>query len=102
MRWTVYSLILAEEFGVTSKTAEELAKSSVDPRVRRLLGVEGDFGPLMCLRRDFALQAIMQVGAYDEVFARNLGAQSALKLERGHNALWSAPKPGLLYAPPAR
>ena len=44
----------------------------------------------------------MQVGAYDEVFARNLGAQSALKLERGHNALWSAPKPGLLYAPPAR
>ena len=102
VRWTVYSLILAEEFGVTSKTAEELAKSSVDPRVRRLLGVEGDFGPLMGLRRDFALQAIMQVGAYDEVFARNLGAQSALKLERGHNALWSAPKPGLLYAPPAR
>lgn len=102
VRWTVYSLILAEEIGVNSKTADELAKSSVDPRIRRLLGVEGDFGPLMGLRPDFALQAITQVGAYDEIFARNLGAQSALKLERGHNALWNAPKPGLLYAPPAR
>ncbi|WP_293402388.1 amino acid ABC transporter substrate-binding protein [Phenylobacterium sp.] len=102
VRWTVYSLILAEEIGVSSKTAEDLAKNSIDPRVRRLLGVEGDFGPLMGLRADFALQAIAQVGAYDEVFARNLGPQSALKLERGHNALWNAPKPGLLYAPPAR
>lgn len=102
VRWTVNALILAEEVGVNSKTAAELAKSSVDPRVRRLLGAEGDFGPLLGLRRDFALQAIIQVGAYDEVFARNLGAQSALNLERGHNALWNAPIPGLLYAPPAR
>lgn len=102
VRWTVYSLILAEEIGVNSKTAEDLAKNSPDPRVRRLLGVEGEFGPLLGLRSDFALQAITQVGAYDEVFARNLGDQSALKLERGHNALWNAPKPGLLYAPPAR
>lgn len=102
VRWTVYSLILAEEVGVSSKTAEELAKSSSDPRVRRLLGVEGDFGTLLGLKRDFAYQAIRQVGAYDEIFARNVGAQSALKLERGHNALWNASQPGLLYAPPAR
>jgi general L-amino acid transport system substrate-binding protein len=102
VRWTVYTLILAEELGVSSKTAEELAKSSVDPRVRRLLGAEGDFGLLMGLKPDFAYQAIVQVGAYDEIFARNVGAQSALKLERGHNALWNAAAPGLLYAPPAR
>ncbi len=102
VRWTVYSLILAEEVGVSSKTADELAKSSSDPRVRRLLGAEGDFGAPMGLKPDFAYQAILQVGAYDEIFARNVGAQSALKLERGHNALWNAAQPGLLYAPPAR
>lgn len=102
VRWTVYSLILAEELGVDSKTAPELAKTSTDPRIRRLLGVESDFGAPMGLKRDFGYQAIVQVGAYDEVFERNVGARSALKLARGHNALWSAEQPGLLYAPPIR
>ncbi len=102
VRWTVYSLILAEELGVNSKTAPEQVKTSPDPRVRRLLGVEGDFGAPMGLKADFGYQAIVQVGAYDEIFDRNVGANSALKLERGHNALWNAPQPGLLYAPPLR
>jgi len=102
VRWTVYSLILAEELGVSSKTAADLSKASPDPRVRRLLGVDGDFGKAMGLKADFAYQAIAQVGSYDEIFARNVGAQSALKLERGHNALWNAADPGLLYAPPMR
>lgn len=102
VRWTVYSLILAEELGVTSKTAPELVKTSADPRIRRLLGAETDFGAPMGLKRDFAYQAIVQVGAYDEVFERNVGSGSALKLARGHNALWNAVQPGLLYAPPIR
>lgn len=102
VRWTVNALILAEEWGVSSKTAPELAKTSADPRVRRLLGVEGGFGRMLGLNDDFAYQAIVQVGAYDEVFERNVGAGSALKLARGHNALWNASQPGLLYAPPFR
>lgn len=102
VRWTVNALILAEEWGVTAKTAPELAKSSPDPRVRRLLGADGGFGRMLGLKDDFAYQAIVQVGAYDEIFERNVGAGSALKLARGHNALWNAAQPGLLYAPPIR
>jgi general L-amino acid transport system substrate-binding protein len=41
-------------------------------------------------------------GNYGEIFDREIGAGSALKLDRGLNALWNAPRPGLLYAPPMR
>ena len=76
----------------------DVTRQQAEDAVRTLLKWAGD---------DPAREGLLDtpkrvIGAYDEVFARNLGAQSALKLERGHNALWSAPKPGLLYAPPAR
>jgi general L-amino acid transport system substrate-binding protein len=102
VRWTFNALVLAEELGVNSKNADELFESTTDPRVKRLLGVEGGFGALLGLKPDWAYQAVRQVGAYDEIFQRNIGADSALKLDRGLNALWSAPRPGLLYAPPIR
>lgn len=102
VRWTVNALILAEELGVNSKTVEQSLETASDPRTRRLLGLEDDFGALLGLRKDWAYQAIRQVGAYDEIFRGNIGSDSALKLERGLNALWTAPKPGLLYAPPIR
>lgn len=102
VRWTVYALILAEELGVNSKTVEGSLETASDPRTRRLLGLEDDYGGLLGLKKDWAYQAIKQVGSYDEIFRRNIGADSGLKLERGLNALWNAPKPGLLYAPPIR
>ena len=102
VRWTVYSLVLAEELGVNSKTVEGSMETASDPRTRRLLGLEDDFGALLGLKKDWAYQAIRQVGSYDEIFRRNIGAESGLKLERGLNALWNAPKPGQLYAPPIR
>ena len=73
-----------------------------DEQGRRLLGVDGDLGAMLGLEADWAYEAITQVGAYNEIFRRNLGADSGLKLERGLNALWSAPDPGLIYAPPVR
>ncbi len=102
VRWTLNSLILAEELGLTSDTAQATRQTSTDPEVRRLLGVEGAYGRLLGLREDWAYRAIVQVGAYDEVFERNLGSGSPLKLERGRNALWNAEAPGLLYSPPMR
>ncbi|UTP37790.1 amino acid ABC transporter substrate-binding protein [Phenylobacterium sp. LH3H17] len=102
VRWTVYAVILAEEYGIDSKSAPEALKTSTDVRVRRLLGAQDAFGPMLGLPQDWAYQAIVQVGAYDEVFARNVGPDSGLRLERGHNALWNAAQPGLLYAPPIR
>jgi general L-amino acid transport system substrate-binding protein len=102
VRWTVYALVLAEETGLTAHTVEQARHTAVDPQTRRLLGVEGGLGALLGLSDDWAFQAIRQVGAYHEIFRRDLGEDSALKLDRGLNALWNAPKPGLLYAPPMR
>lgn len=102
VRWSVYALMLAEELKVDSRNAADQRASSTDVRVRRLLGVEGGFGSMLGLKDDWAFQAIRQVGAYDEVFRRNVGDGSALRLGRGLNALWNAPQPGLHYPPPIR
>lgn len=100
--WTVHALVLAEELGLSSRTVEQARETATDPETRRLLGVDDDLGALLGLSPDWAFQAIRQVGAYHELFRRDLGADSALKLDRGLNALWTAPKPGLMYAPPVR
>lgn len=101
VRWTVFALILAEEFRIDSKTADQAAKIGT-PEAKRLLGVEGGLGSMLGLKDDWAYQAIVQVGSYGEIFDRNLGDGSSLELARGLNAPWNAPKPGLLYAPPMR
>ena len=102
VRWSVYSTLLAEELGVNSKNYQELAAHSQDPRVQRLLGMVGDLGPQIGLQKDWAAQIVGQVGAYDEIFDRNIGDGSSLKLGRGLNALWNAKDPGLMYPPPVR
>lgn len=103
VRWTLNALILAEELGVTQKTADSMARDAASPpEVKRLLGADTGYGGMLGLDDAWALRAVKAVGNYGEVFDRNLGLRSALKLERGENALWNAPKPGLLYAPPIR
>ena len=102
VRWTVNVTILGEELGLGAKTVAQIRDTTSDPQVRRLLGVDGDYGALLGLKRDWAFQVIRQVGPYNEIFRRNVGEDSPLKLDRGLNALWNAPKPGLLYAPPLR
>ncbi len=99
VQWTHYALITAEELGVTKANVEEMRKSS-NPNVRRLLGVEGDFGKAMGLGNDWAFNIVKAVGNYGEIFERNVGADSPIKIKRGLNALWS--KGGLQYAPPIR
>jgi len=102
VRWTLNALILAEQAKLAAKDVEAARTDSVGPQTRRLLGVEGEAGRRLGLTDDWAYRAIRQVGAYDEIFDRNLGPNTPLKLERGRNALWSADKPGLLYSPPLR
>ena len=102
VRWTVYATLLGEELGLSAGTVEQARETATDPETRRLLGVEGDLGALMGLKADWAFQVIRQVGAYHEIFRSDLGQDSALRLDRGLNALWNAPKPGLMYAPPMR
>ena len=102
VRWTVYATLLGEELGLSSRTVEAARQTATDPETRRLLGLEGDLGDLLGLAPDWAYQVLRQVGAYHEIFRRDLGDDSALRLDRGLNALWNAPKPGLHYAPPMR
>jgi general L-amino acid transport system substrate-binding protein len=102
VRWSLYSLILAEELGVTSKNVDQMRASSTNPEVRRLLGAEGGYGRMLGLSDDWAYKMIKAVGNYGEIFDRNLGKDSALKLPRGLNSQWNANPPGLLYAPPMR
>src|ERR1700742_3927850 len=96
--WLHYGLIEAEELGVTAANADETAKSSTTPSVQRLLGSTGDLGSRLGLDNKWLLQAIKAGGNYAEIFERNVGQASPLKLERGLNATWT--KGGLMYAIP--
>ena len=99
VRWSLYAMIAAEEYGVTSQNVGQMLASE-HPEVRRLLGVEGDMGAKLGLPNDWAVRILTQVGNYGESFARNVGADTPLGLERGLNAQWN--EGGLLYAPPVR
>jgi general L-amino acid transport system substrate-binding protein len=96
--WLHYGLIEAEELGVTAANAEEMTKSSSVPAIQRLLGSSGDLGSRLGLDNKWMVQAIKAGGNYGEIFERNVGKASPLKLDRGLNALWS--KGGMMYAIP--
>ncbi len=99
VQWTLFAWLNAEELGVAQASAEEMLKDA-NPEIRRLLGVEGDFGKGIGLENDWAYQIIKNVGNYGESFERNLGKGSRLRIARGLNRLWT--KGGLHYAPPIR
>ena len=102
VRWTLNAVILAEELGVTKENAAALSGNASDPRVRRLLGLEGDYGAMLGLSRTWARDAVGAVGNYGQIFDRNLGPQSPLDLARGLNAQWNARPGGLIYGLPIR
>ena len=77
-----------------------MMKTSTDPAVARILGTSEDTGKLLGLDKDWAYRAIKAVGNYGEIFERNVGPKSPLKLPRGLNNLWS--KGGVQYAMPIR
>ncbi|MRI32523.1 amino acid ABC transporter substrate-binding protein [Endozoicomonas sp. OPT23] len=99
VRWVAYALINAEEMGVTSDNLAKMLKSE-DPAIQRLLGVNGNLGEKVGLKKDWAANAIGAVGNYSEIFERHVGPNSPLKIERGINALWN--QGGILYAAPIR
>ena len=100
VKWTYFALVAAEEAGLTSKNVEATLASTENPDIKRLLGKEGSFGADIGLTNSWALQIVKLVGNYGEVFERNVGIETPLKISRGINALWS--KGGLQYAPPIR
>ena len=99
VKWVVFALLEAEEYGINQANVDQM-KSSTDPVVGRILGTTEDTGKLLGLDKDWVYRPLKQVGNYGEIFERNVGPKSPLKLPRGANNLWS--KGGLQYAPPVR
>jgi general L-amino acid transport system substrate-binding protein len=99
LHWTVNALVAAEEMGITSKNIDSFMKSK-DPKVRRFLGISPGNGKMLGLDEKWAYNTIKKVGNYSEIFERNVGKGSPLKLDRGLNALWT--NKGLMYSPPLR
>jgi len=99
IKWTLFAMINAEELGITSKNIDDMAKST-NPEIKRFVGTEGNYGEQLGLTKDWAVRIIKLVGNYGEVFDRNVGPGSPLKIDRGLNKLWN--KGGIQYAPPIR
>jgi general L-amino acid transport system substrate-binding protein len=99
VKWVHFAMLNAEEAGITSKNVDAMLKSE-NPDIKRLLGTEGNYGEQLGLTKDWAYRIIKHVGNYGEVFERNIGENTPLKMKRGLNALWT--KGGIQYAPPVR
>ena len=99
VKWTQYAAIETEEKGITSKNVDAMLKSE-DPDIKRILGVTPGMGKSIGLDEKWIYNLVKQVGNYGEVFDRNVGKDSPMKLERGLNDLWT--RGGLMYAMPVR
>ncbi len=97
VNFSVLAMIAAEELGITSKNVDQMVESK-DPKIQRFLGVTAGNGKALGIDEKWAYNIIKQVGNYGEVFERNVGVNTPLKIERGLNDLWT--RGGLMYAPP--
>jgi len=121
VRWTHYTMLEAEELGITSANIDEavmvadmMANASDEvkealavvshpgknPAVQRLIGATGEFGEMLGIDQKWSYNIIKMVGNYGEVFEANVGRNTPLGLARGVNDLWT--RGGLQYAPPIR
>ncbi|MGE3066633.1 MAG: amino acid ABC transporter substrate-binding protein [Hyphomicrobiaceae bacterium] len=99
VKWVHFALINAEEAGITQGNVDQML-TSTNPDIKRMLGKDGDLGKGISLDNDWVVKIIKAVGNYGEVFERNVGSGSRLKIARGLNNLWN--KGGIQYAPPIR
>jgi general L-amino acid transport system substrate-binding protein len=99
VKWAIHSLVAAEEMGINSKNLRAKIKSK-DPLIKRFFGITPGNGAALHLPENWIFLIIKKMGNYGEIFDRNIGKGSPLKLQRGLNDLWKSG--GLMYAPPFR
>jgi general L-amino acid transport system substrate-binding protein len=97
VRWVLFMLIAAEEHGVTQANVEAALDKRLGAGWRLASGKDGRLALALGVPRDWVLHAIKAVGNYGEMYERNLGSGSVLRIERGPNRLWN--QGGLMYAP---
>ncbi len=102
MRWTIYSLITAEEYGITKDNVDDILNLATNnnglKNIRRLLGIEGNLGNKIGLDNNFVYNILKSVGNYGEIYDRNLGPKAKIKIPRGQNKLFK--NGGLVSSPP--
>lgn len=99
VKWSHIAMLNAEELGITKANVDSKLKSK-NPNIKRLLGVSGNAGENLGLDAKWAYNIIKNVGNYGESFAKNVGKDSPLKIDRGLNKLWT--DGGLQYGAPIR
>jgi len=97
VRWTLFGLIDAEEKGLTA-TALAADVPNVEAERAKAAALGKPAAAALKVDEDWLANVIAGVGNYGEIFARNLGVDTPLEIERGINAPWNAG--GILYAPP--
>ena len=98
IRWVLNVLILAEEYGVTRDNLDAVIAENKNLLVRRTADERDMIARSMGIEPGWGIRAIRAVGNYGEIYERNVGRGSPLKIERGLNRLWT--EGGLHYAPP--
>ena len=102
MRWVIFSLISAEEQGITKSNIDEkvqIAKNNPQLKpLRRFLGIDGGLGEKIGLSNDFVVKVIRSTGNYGEIYERHLGKNSEVPIPRGQNELYK--KGGVHISPP--
>jgi general L-amino acid transport system substrate-binding protein len=100
VKWVFFTLVAAEEYGITRDNVQAKQQQGTDLMLKDFFAASERYSKALGVKPDWAAKTVESVGNYGEIFERNLGAQSALKLERGLNRLWT--RGGLMYAPPFR
>ena len=90
--WVMEALVQAEESGVTQANVESMhaavgKANGVDPVLWFLLGGSHQMGSALGLADDWVVLVIKAHGNYGEMYERDLGSGSRLKLPRGENDL---------------
>jgi general L-amino acid transport system substrate-binding protein len=98
VRWVLFALIRAEEIGLTQSNIRSRLEAKTGPTVLHWLNLDGIISKALAIPPGWATRVVETVGNYGEMFERNLGSHSVLKLERGLNRLWT--QGGLMCAPP--
>jgi general L-amino acid transport system substrate-binding protein len=99
VRWTLFAMVEAEEYGITSKNVDEMLKSS-HPTIKTILGVTPGMGKALGVDERWVYDIVRQVGNCGESYDRNLGDGSPSRSPRSLNALRT--KAGILYVSPIR